>query len=165
MTKIRHASSVLYSLFPHFPVFLAWCTACSVLCLSSLVSVFFLVFSASVTISDLVSSGFGSWAALTWRLSLPLLYSARGRRSEQLRVSVPSEVDTLHREPSEGDQDWHGTCEKALRRAGGCVINTPHVDHEVGRTRLLLILLWLCLHEPELLFWSLQLITYYPNIL
>ncbi len=104
----------------------------------------FLLF--SVTISDLVSSGFGSRVALTRRLSLALLYSARGQRSERLRV------DPLHRGPSEGQQDWHGTRQKALRRAGGCVLNTPHVDHEVGRTRLLLILVCSCLHEAETLF-------------
>lgn len=138
-------------LFPHFTVFLT----CSVL---YLVSVFFFPFSVSTAFSDLVSSGFGSWVALTRRLSLSLLYLARGQRSGHLRVSTPSEVNTLHHGQSEGHPDWQGTPEKALRRAGGCVLSTGHVDDEVGRTRLLLIPTCLCLHEPELLFFcSLQL--------
>ncbi len=156
MAKYQTCFSLLYTLI-FSPLYcfsrLMHCLFCPVSFLTCfcLLSCLLLLFSASVTISDLVSSGFGSWAALTRRLSLALLYSARGQRSEQLRV------DPLHRGPNEGQQDWHGTLQKALRRAGGCVINTPHVDHEVGRKRLLLILVCLCLHEPELLFCSLQL--------
>lgn len=115
---------LFFLLFPHFTVFLT----CSVLYLSSFSS-------ASTAFSDLVSSGFGSWVALTRRLSLPLLSLARGQRSGRLRVSSPSEVDALHHGQSVGHPDWLGTPEKALWRAGGCVVSAGHVDDEVGRTR------------------------------
>lgn len=115
---------LFFLLFPHFTVFLT----CSVLYLSSFSS-------ASTAFSDLVSSGFGSWVALTRRLSLPLLSPTRGQRSGRLRVSSPSEFDVLHHGQSVGHPDCLGTPEKALWRAGGCVVSAGHVDDEVGRTR------------------------------
>lgn len=128
---VGNKSLSLYStVFPHC-FFLPWCIACSVFSLSSQFSVLSFLLSVIWFFSDLVSSGSGSRAPLTWRLSLALFRLARGQRSEPPRVSASLQVDVLR-------QGQRGTLETAPRWAGGCVWSTEHADDEVGRTRLLL---------------------------